>query len=62
VREALSELIEITRFLTDTKIPRSDIVRFFDEVDRRWLGLFFRDFLSAAVLAEAFAMRAKGRT
>ena len=54
-------VIAIARFLADTDdVPAREVVRFFEEVDRRWPGLSFRDFLGAAVLAEALAMKTEG--
>lgn len=53
-------VIEIAYFLVDTKMAPADTVPFLEEVDRRWPGLSFRDFLGACVLAEALAMRTEG--
>jgi hypothetical protein len=54
-------VIALAHFLADTdEVPANEGVRFFEEVDRRWPGLSFRDFVGAAVLAEAMAMKTEG--
>jgi hypothetical protein len=50
---------EIARFLAEAGAT-ADSVAFLVEIDRRWPGLSFRDFLGAAVLAEAFALKTAG--
>jgi hypothetical protein len=54
------QVIEIAKFLTPL-ISCCDTVSLFQEVDRRWPSLSFRDFLGAAVLAEALALEPEGR-
>jgi hypothetical protein len=54
-------VIRLASFLRDSKVPPDDVVGFLHEVDRRWPGLSFRDFLGACVLAEALAMQPRGR-
>jgi hypothetical protein len=54
------QVIEIAKFLVPL-IPCGDAVSVFQEVDRRWPELSFRDFLGAAVLAEALALESRGR-
>ena len=53
------QVIEIACFLAP-EIGHVDTVSLFEEVDRRWPELSFRDFLGAAVLAEALAMKTEG--
>jgi hypothetical protein len=50
-------VIAIARFLANTEVAPEDTVAFLIEVNRRWPGLSFRDFMGAAVLAEALAMK-----
>ena len=38
----------------------ADSLAFLIEVDRRWPGLSFRDFMAATVLAEALVMKCEG--
>jgi hypothetical protein len=52
-------VIAIARFLAP-EIGHGDTVALFEEVDRRWPDLSFRDFVGAAVLAEALAMQPRG--
>jgi hypothetical protein len=52
-------VIEIARFLAP-EIEHRDAVSLFEEVDRRWPDLSFHDFVGAAVLAEAMAMKPEG--
>jgi hypothetical protein len=54
------EVIAVAKFLAPL-ISRSDTIALFQEVDRRWPELSFRDFLGAAVLAEALALEPRGR-
>jgi hypothetical protein len=54
------QVLEIARFLAPLN-STSDTVSLFQEVDRRWPQLSFRDFLGAAVLAEAIALEPRGR-
>ena len=54
------QVIEIAKFLAPL-IACCDTVSLFQEVDRRWPELSFRDFLGAAVLAEALALEPRGR-
>ena len=54
------QVIEIARFLIPL-IAHCDTVSLFQEVDRRWPELSFRDFLGAAVLAEVLALEPRGR-
>jgi hypothetical protein len=54
-------VIEIAHFLADAPYATENHIDVLYEVDRRWPGLSFRDFLGAAVLAEALAMEPKGR-
>jgi hypothetical protein len=49
-------VIKLAYFIRDTEMAPADTVEFLTEVDRRWPGLSFRDFLGACVLAEALAM------
>lgn len=51
-------VIQIARFLAESEIPPDSVVQFFVEVSRRWPGI--RDFMGAAVLAEALAMKPVG--
>jgi hypothetical protein len=53
-------VIEIAHFLADAPYATEQHITVLHEVDRRWPGLTFRDFLGAAVLAEALAMRPQG--
>jgi hypothetical protein len=53
-------VIAIAKFLVPL-ITCTDTVSLFQEVDRRWPDLSFRDFLGAAVLAEALALEPRGR-
>jgi hypothetical protein len=53
-------VITLAYFLRESEVPPGEVVHFFEEVDRRWLDLSFRDFLGAAVLAEALAMKTEG--
>ena len=54
------QVIEIAKFLVPL-IACCGTVSLFQEVDRRWPELSFRDFLGAAVLAEALALEPRGR-
>ena len=54
------QVIEIAKFLAPL-IACCDTVSLFQEVDRRWPELSFRDFLGAAVLAEALVLEPRGR-
>jgi hypothetical protein len=40
-------VIKIAHFLRDSSVPPEDVVGFMIEVDRRWPGLPFRDFVGA---------------
>jgi hypothetical protein len=55
-----SHVIALAHFLADTEVAPTDTVAFLIEVNRRWPGLSFRDFMGAAVLAEALAMKTEG--
>ena len=54
------QVIEIAKFLVPL-ISSADTISLFTEVDRRWPDLSFRDFLGAAVLAEALALETRGQ-
>jgi len=54
------QVVEIARFLIPL-IAHCDTVSLFQEVDRRWPELSFRDILGAAVLAEVLALEPRGR-
>jgi hypothetical protein len=43
------------------ELSPTGMVPFFEEIDRRWPGLSFRDFMGAAALAEMLAMQPRGR-
>jgi hypothetical protein len=49
----------LARFMATTAAT-ADSVALLVEIDRRWPGLSFRDFMGAAVLAEAFVMKTEG--
>jgi hypothetical protein len=54
-------IVAIAWFLADSNdVPAEDVTRFFDEVDRRWPGLPFRDFARAPRLAEALLLKTEG--
>jgi hypothetical protein len=50
-------VLEIVRFLLDASFLPLETVKFFQEIDRRWPGLSFADFVTATRLAEAIALR-----
>ena len=50
-------VIKLARFLQETATPPGDVVNLLVEIDRRWPGLSFNDFVGAAVLADALAMQ-----
>jgi hypothetical protein len=49
----------LARFMASTIEP-ADTLSFFTEIDRRWPGLSFRDFLGARLLAAAIVMETEG--
>ena len=49
----------LARFLA-TAIELADTLSFLTEINRRWPGLSFRDYLGARVLAEALVMPTEG--
>jgi hypothetical protein len=53
-------VIAIAHFLCDSEVPPDEVIRFFEEVDRRWPGLSFHDFVGAARLCEALVMKVEG--
>jgi hypothetical protein len=56
-----SHIVAIACFLADTNdVPAENVTKFFDEVDRRWPGLPFRDFARVARLAEALLLKTEG--
>ena len=59
LRQAPRHVIALAHYMRDPAAP-FDMVPFCREIDRRFPGLSFRDFLSAAVLAEAMAMKVEG--
>jgi hypothetical protein len=52
-------VIALAHYMRDPTAPFA-MLPFCREIDRRFPGLSFRDFLSAAVLAEAMAMKVEG--
>jgi hypothetical protein len=49
----------VARFLASTIEP-ADSVAFLVEINQRWPGLSFRDYLGACVLAAALVMKVEG--
>jgi hypothetical protein len=51
----------LARFMVVSTVEPTDSLSFLTEVDRRWPGLSFRDFMAARVLAAALVMPVEGR-
>jgi hypothetical protein len=51
---------ELARFMAST-IELADTLSLLTEIDRRWPGLSFRDFMAANVVAAAMTMKVEGR-
>jgi hypothetical protein len=53
-------VIKLAYFLRDSEVPPEEVIRFFEEVDRRWPNPSFHDFTAAALLCEALVMKTEG--
>jgi hypothetical protein len=54
-------VVEVAHLLADAPYAMENHVAILHEVDRRWPGLSFWDFIGAVVLAEALTLRPEGR-
>jgi hypothetical protein len=50
----------LARFLATSLVEPADSLGLLQEIDRRWPGLSFRDFMGARVLAAALVMPTEG--